>query len=200
MATQQALDALERDFVRLGIMLSPQDWRGICGRLTDLSFPSGQTIQNQAHVANAWVFLVSGIAASEQTWDDGTTTIARFFLAGDFCANMTSAWTGDIASDDLIAITDVTGLSLPDSLFRPEYLSGGAFGTYLRIKAMETHLFDKELICAKTVGRSEIRYRFLEHYQADVIARARQQDIARFMGVTPQGLSRFLRRRNRPTD
>ncbi|MEL6210747.1 MAG: Crp/Fnr family transcriptional regulator, partial [Pseudomonadota bacterium] len=68
-------------------------------------------------------------------------------------------------------------------------------GTYLRLKMMEAHLFAKELICAKTSAQTEARYRFLIDHHDIVVGAVRKQDIARFLGITPQGLSRFLRRR-----
>lgn len=190
-----ALAPLEGDIQRLGVTFDLQQWDQIRRRCKTVHIPAGEKIQNQARVADSWVFLSEGIAASEQTWPDGAPTIARFFEPGDICANITSAWTRDIASDDLVAVTDVAGVAIPDRVFRKEYLEGGFFGIYLRHKLMNAHLFAKELICAKTFGQTDARYRFLEHHHQNVIGSVPQKDIARFLGVTPQGLSRFLRRR-----
>lgn len=193
--TAKALASLEGDVQRLGVVLDLQDWERIRQRCGLVQIQAGGMIQNQVDVADRWIFLTSGIAASEQTWIDGGSTIARFFEAGDFCTNVTSAWTGDIASDDLIALTDVAGLAIPNDIFRREYLTGGSFGIYLRHKLMDAHLFAKDLVCAKTSGQTETRYQFLEQHHKDVVGSVQKKDIARFLGVTPQGLSRFLRRR-----
>lgn len=187
------LTHLESDIRRLGVDIDAREWDDIRRRISNVHVPSGRKIQNQARVADVWIFLTGGIAASEQTWSDGTTTIARFFEAGHICANFTSAWTQDIASDDLIAMTDVSGVAIPDDIFRREYLQGVRFGKYLRLKMMEAHLFAKDLICAKTFGRTEARYEFLKQYHIGVVGNVQQKDIARFLGITPQGLSRFLR-------
>ncbi|MEM8569349.1 MAG: cyclic nucleotide-binding domain-containing protein [Pseudomonadota bacterium] len=194
-ATRRALASLEGDIARLGVMLDLHDWNQIVQRCKSLHAPAGSKIQNQARVADSWIYLCDGVAASEQTWLNGASTIARFFEPGNICANFTSAWTRDIASDDLIALTDVSGVAIPDDIFRREYLEGGSFGIYLRLKMMEAHLFAKELICAKTSGQTETRYRFLEHHHQTVIGSVQQKYIARFLGITPQGLSRFLRHR-----
>lgn len=193
--TSKALASLQGDIERLGVTLDLRELERIGQRCKFVHVPAGGKIQNQARVADSWFYLSDGVAASEQTWLDGASTIARFFEPGNICANVTSAWTRDIASDDLIAVTDVGGVSVPDDIFRREYLEGGFFGIYLRLKMMEAHLFAKELICAKTSGQTETRYRFLEQYHQNVIGTVPQKDIARFLGVTPQGLSRFLRRR-----
>ncbi|MEM1400866.1 MAG: hypothetical protein AAGF58_13330 [Pseudomonadota bacterium] len=187
--------SLEDDIQRLGVTLDLVTWEGIAQRYRDVQIRAGDKIQSQARVANSWIFLSKGIAASEQTDLDGVSTVARFFEPGDICVNLTSAWTRDIASDDLVALTNVEGIAIPDAIFRREYLEGEGFGTYLRLKMMSAHLFAKELICAKTSGQTETRYRFLEQHHRNIIGMVQQKDIARFLGMTPQGLSRFLRRR-----
>lgn len=194
-SSPQGLAYLKGDIQRLGVTLDLPEWDRVRQQLRRIRVAAGDKIQSQARVADSWVFLTDGIAASEKTWRDGSTTIARFFEPGDICANVTSAWTRHIGTDDLVAVTDVTGVSMPNSLFRQEYLEGGPFGTYLRLKFMDAHLFAKELICAKTSGQTETRYRFLEEYHQSVVGHVPQKDIARFLGVTPQGLSRFLRRK-----
>ncbi|MEM1287762.1 MAG: cyclic nucleotide-binding domain-containing protein [Pseudomonadota bacterium] len=170
-------------------------WERIVQTCKRVQIKAGDKIQNQARVADSWIFLSEGVAASEQTDHDGDPTIARFFEPGDICANITSAWTRDVAADDLVALTEVVGVAIPDQVFRQEYLEGGFFGTYLRLKMMNAHLFAKELICAKTSGQTETRYRFLEQHHQTVIGSVQQKYIARFLGMTPQGLSRFMRHR-----
>ncbi|MEP5828484.1 MAG: hypothetical protein ABJ320_18710 [Lentilitoribacter sp.] len=66
--------------------MNTDDWQDIDRHAADVSVPAGHKIQNQAKVAELWIFLFSGIAASEQTWRDGTTTIARFLEPGHICA------------------------------------------------------------------------------------------------------------------
>ncbi|MEO1747953.1 MAG: cyclic nucleotide-binding domain-containing protein [Pseudomonadota bacterium] len=189
------MSLLEADIQRLDVAIDPITWERIVQLCKCVQIKAGDKIQNQARVADSWIFLSEGIAASEQTDHDGMSTIARFFEPGDFCANLTSAWTRDIASDDLIALTDVVGITIRDEFFRREYIEGGTFGRYLRLKMMSAHLFAKELICAKTSSRTETRYRFLEQHHQTVIGSVQQKEIARFLGMTPQGISRFLRQR-----
>lgn len=192
---RNAINLLKADIQRLDVVIDHITWERIAERCRCVQIKAGDKIQNQARVADSWIFLSEGIAASEQTDHDGVSTIARFFEPGDFCANLTSAWTRDVASDDLIALTDVVGIAIADKYFRRQYIEGRSFGTYLRLKMMGAHLFAKELICAKTSSRTETRYRFLEQHHKTVIGSVQQKDIARFLGMTPQGLSRFLRQR-----
>lgn len=190
-----AIEALERDVARYDLRLEAAEWRRLRAQITETSVPRKGVILPQARVAERWAFLADGLAASVQTLPDGSAAIARFFEPGQFCANLPSAWRKEPGADELTAVADATLALLPDRIFREQYLRGGGFGEYLRHKAIETLLFDKDLICAKTSTDMEERYRFLETRQARVLERAPQVDIARFLGVTPQGLSRFLRRR-----
>lgn len=192
------MSALERDVRAVAAAMTDAEWRSIRARCAEARFPAKSVIFSQAHISDRWLFVTEGVAASVQSSVDGEATIARFFETGQICGNLTSAWRRAVASDDLVAVTDVAGVLLPDRVLRAEYFDGGAFGGYLRRKIIETLLFDKELICAKTSTDTRVRYRFLEDNHDRVIADAPQKDIARFLGVTPQGLSRFLRGRKPP--
>lgn len=190
------IETFEQDIADHDVELSVAVWSSIRQLLSEINVAMGDCIYEQNSIGDRWLFLTDGIVASRQTDLDGNLLIARFFEPGHFCANLTSTWDKDYAGDELVAISDVAGIEVPDHIFRYEYLSGGAFGLYLRIKAMETLCFDKELVCIKTHSNTEARYSFLEQHQPSVIERVQQKDIAAFLGVTPQGLSRFLKKRS----
>lgn len=183
------------DVARSGVQLDEAIWAEIKTKLEAVRFARDTIMERQTAIAERWIFICRGIAASRQTHLDGEVTIARFFERGQICANLTSAWTRQYATDDLIAMTDVTAVAIPNDLFQSELLNGGPLGLYFRLKAMETLCFDKEVISAKTRFDTETRYRFLEHNYESVLEKVRQRDIAAFLGITPQGLSRFKRKR-----
>lgn len=193
--TVRAIDAFLNDIGLYGVALGPDTWRDLSKDFVGCAYAKGDVILSSARVADRWLFLTRGIAASEQTTPEGQALIARFFEPGQICTNITSAWSRRPGSDDLIAITDVEGVLIPDPLFREEYLRGHAFGEYLRLKCMETLLFDKDILCAKTSNDTEVQYRFLEQNYDEVVLRTTQKDLARFIGLTPQGLNRFLQAR-----
>ncbi|MEM7578544.1 MAG: hypothetical protein AAF316_01620 [Cyanobacteria bacterium P01_A01_bin.80] len=192
-----AISSLEDDILSHEIHLESFEWNGIKSKISEFSFTKKSVIFNQTHICDKIFFISDGIAASEQIMTEGVSPIARFFCRGQFCSNITSALTKEYASDTLIAITDVNGVSMSINFFLEEYYRGKAFGEYLRKKILETLLFDKEIICTKTVLNTEYRYRFLEERQQDVINYVADKDIARFIGITPQGLCRFLKNRSR---
>lgn len=189
-----AMDVFLQDIRKTGIDPGP-DWPALAAQFTEVAYDRKSTIFSQAQVADRVLFVASGIVASEQVHLDGTPAIARFFERGQFATNVTSAWRRELAEDTLIAITDVQGVTMPVRFFTREYMDGGAFGQYLRRKVLETIFFDKEVICAKTLTETEARYRFLKDQHRDVLDLVPAKDVARFLGIAPQSLSRFLRKR-----
>jgi len=188
-------ERLRRDIERAGLPLKDDEWRVISRDFNACAYSMGDIILSSTRVADRWLFLSEGTVASQQATPKGDALIARFFEPGQFCANLTSAWSRKHSLDELIAITNVEGVLIPDSVFRDQYLRGAIFGQYLRLKVMETLLFDKDVLYAKTSNDTEVQYRFLEETYGSVIEHTAQKDLARFIGVTPQGLNRFLRRR-----
>ncbi|MEM8615029.1 MAG: hypothetical protein AAGF93_23695 [Cyanobacteria bacterium P01_H01_bin.105] len=189
------ISVLKDDIDSYGLHIQEDEWTCIKKITSEFAFVKKSVIFSQAFVCDKIFFITEGIAASEQTLAEGVSPIARFFSRGQFCSNITSALTQAYANDTLIAITDIKGISMPMEFFLNEYHTGNKFGEYLRKKILETLLFDKEIMCAKTVLNTEYRYRFLEECQPEVIQLVPDKDIARFMGVTPQGLCRFLKKR-----
>ncbi|MEL7023050.1 MAG: cyclic nucleotide-binding domain-containing protein [Pseudomonadota bacterium] len=190
-----ALAHLWRDIERVGVALSDGQWSSLCDQAQVVRFQRDAVLDQATDIAERWLFICDGVVASRQTHSDGETTIARFFEPGQICANLTSAWKQIYAADDLIAMTEVKAVDIPDPLFRHELLDGDALGRYFRLKAMETLCFDKEVLSAKTRFDTEIRFQFLEQHYTSVLESLRQRDIAAFLGITPQGLSRFKRNR-----
>ena len=190
-----AISSFEEDIFSHEIHLKSFEWNEIKSKISEFSFTKKSVIFNQNFICDKIFFISDGIAASEQIMAEGVSPIARFFSRGQFCSNITSALTKEYANDTLIAITDVSGVSMSINFFLEEYYRGNAFGEYLRKKILETLLFDKEILCTKTLLNTEYRYRFLEERQQDVIRCVQDKDIARFIGITPQGLCRFLKYR-----
>ncbi len=191
------IETLKMDIESQGVALSSRAWASLCRSFAETRTSAGDCIYTQNHIGDHWLFLTEGVAGSRQNNVDGSLSIARFFEAGDFCANLTSTWKKDYSSDDLVALTDVAGVEIPDQVFRNEFLNGDEFGLFLRLKLMATLCFDKEVICIKTNASTEARYAFLEQQHRNVVDRVQQKDVAAFLGITPQGLSRFLRKRSR---
>lgn len=178
-------------------MLTDEDWDAVHQELKPISLKRGQVIIDSARVTEQLFFVCKGIAASIQTTSDGDTQIARFFERGQLCTNLTSAWNKSVSEDQLLALTDFSGIGFSFSAMREAYLHGGPLATYWRTMVFETLLFDKDVMCVKTIRDVEIRYKFLVDRYQRVVFDVPDKYIARFLGITPQGLSRFLKKTRR---
>ena len=161
------ISVLKDDIDSYDLLLQEDELDRLQEIASEFAFAKKSVIFSQAIVCDKVFFIANGIAASEQTLAEGTSPIARFFSRGQFCSNMTSALMKDYANDTLIAVTDVCGVSFPIYFFLQEYYQGKTLGEYFRRKVLETLLFDKEVICAKTVLNTDYRYRFLEERQPE---------------------------------
>ncbi|MEM9574930.1 MAG: cyclic nucleotide-binding domain-containing protein [Pseudomonadota bacterium] len=177
-----------------GITLNDAEWEVVERDLKPIRLKRGEVIIDSAMVTEHLFFVCNGIAASIQTTRDGESQIARFFEHGQLCTNLTSAWNKSVSEDQLVALTDFSGIGFSFSAMREAYLNGGPLDTYWRKMVFETLLFDKDVMSAKTVRDVEIRYQFLVDRYQRVIFDVPDKYIARFLGITPQGLSRFLKK------
>ena len=60
----------------------------------------------------------------------------------------------------------------------------------------QAHNFDIDVMRVKTINRTQASYDFLKKRQPDVLKLLSQRVIAQFLGITPEGLSRFLKTRS----
>ncbi|MEM6556357.1 MAG: Crp/Fnr family transcriptional regulator [Pseudomonadota bacterium] len=189
--SHHAIATFKQHVATRGYHLSDAEWTAVCQQFQSVSVDRGAVLLDSACVTQHLFFVSNGVAASIQTTPDGDQQIARFFERGHLCSNLTSAWHQQVSSDTLIAMSDFTGLRIPFAMFREEFMSDAPLSSYWRAMVLETLVFDKDLICAKTIRDVETRYRFLVDRYDNVVRTVPDKYIARFLGITPQGLSRF---------
>ncbi|MEM9670071.1 MAG: hypothetical protein AAF950_14205 [Pseudomonadota bacterium] len=146
------------------------------------------------------LYITSGITAAEITGNDGQRVIPRFHEAGDISAplpKLTPITTegGSIIGDEseIIAITPVQGVLIPLENWHREYLEGNAFGQFVRQKMFQGYLLNAAISHARSLNRTAETYNFLKTYQPNILKNVPQKTVAQFIGITPEGLSRFLK-------
>jgi len=170
------------------------EWCRILKNVTERSICAREPVYDDVRISDRWFLISSGIAGSYYTHVDGHVTLTRFFEAGHFAGNVTSTWTHDYGTDRLIAITPLKGVEFPHEFLLQEYMTGQQFGRYIRMKVVETLQFDKDLLVCQSLNNAEARLKFLDTRHTSVLQHALKKDIAAFLGITPQGYSRILKR------
>ncbi len=148
----------------------------------------------ETEICDQVIYLLEGIVASEYRYDD-KQVITRFFQQGNFSTNIISAATQSLASDALIAITDITYISIPFEWFIQSYLHSPSIGLFIRKKIIQNSLENKQFTTIKTISNTEKKYQFLETHYPKIIRHTPAKYIANFMGISPEALSRFLAKR-----
>ncbi|OJJ19907.1 hypothetical protein BKI52_15620 [marine bacterium AO1-C] len=166
----------------------------LSAQFTLKTFAKRDIVFSQTEVCKEVLLVEEGILASEFTQPD-KTVISRFFRPANLCSNLVSVIQQTLASDNIMAITPVTSLSIPYHLFYQYYLHSSTFGIFLRKKLLENMVEAKHFISIKTISDTEAKYQFLETNYPKIIRDTPSKYIANFLGITPEALSRFLARR-----
>lgn len=185
--------ALSQDIQAEGIDIPRAQWEGFADECIPTQYAKKDTIFDTDVVSNYMLFVTNGVSACQFAHPNGQLIIDRFFETGDFCTTVRSAWRTEPSDDQIFAVTPVEGVLIPMKRWRDEYLRGGAIGEYIRIKIFQTLLFDADVIRVKSLNRTSESYTFLQEQQPGVLQSVAQKDIAQFLGITPEGLSRFLK-------
>ena len=192
-SSSASICAMKNDIDSLGVEVSQSEWKEFCAQCVPELYKKKETIFDVNFVSEHMFFVTKGISACQFSHPDGQLIIDRFFEPGDFCATVRSAWRTEPSDDQIVALTPVEGVLIPMKRWRDEYLRGGAIGEYIRIKIFQTLLFDADIMRVKSLNRTNKLYAFLQEHQPGVLHSVAQKDIAKFLGITPEGLSRFLK-------
>lgn len=200
------LSILQKDIEEADISLSISQLRACLGDFKEEMYQpkdviSRRRVDGDFPISSQYMlYLTSGITAAEITGNEGQRVIPRFHEPGDISAPLpklipkVSQCAGIIGDDSsIIAITPVKGLLIPLENWHREYLRGGAFGEFVRYKMFEGYQFNAAISHVKSLNRTAESYNFLRTYQPNILKNVPQKIIARFIGITPEGLSRFLK-------
>lgn len=170
------------------------EWKEISSQFSIHTALKREIIFRQTDICDRVIFILEGIAASEYNKEE-RFIISRFFQSGNLCSNMVSAVTKTFASDNVIAITNMKYVAMPFDYFMKLYLYSDNIGIFFRKKILEHLIEAKNFISIKTSSVTEVQYSFLEENYPEVIAKVPSKYIAAFIGITPEALSRFLKKR-----
>ena len=184
---------LRNDMVRLSTALSDAQWQEFASSCHEVSIDQRDLVFEGKAKRDALLFITKGIGASQFVLPDGQVVISRFFEAGDLCAVVQFTHMGELTENAIVAVTPVEGVMIPLEIWKFEQFEGEIIGKYARQKMYHQHLSEIDIMHVKTVNRTEVSYEFLKERHPSVLESSPQTVIAQFCGITPEGLSRFLR-------
>lgn len=174
-----------------GVPISEAEWQAFSSHLLPQTSKKRSTIFRQTETCKYVIYLTQGVTASIYNYDD-KEIVTRFFQEGNFSTNIVSAVLKDVASDNLIAITDVEYILIPFELFIDLFLYSNTIGIFIRKKIIAHSLENKNFTTIKTIPDTRIKYQFMLDHYPQIMKRTPAKFIAKFLGMTPEGYSRFL--------
>jgi len=154
----------------------------------------GEHLFLQGNADQSLYYVESGLLKAYYTSEDGQESIKSFLQSGDAIGSMTSAFSAGSCSFSLLCLEDSSLITLPfatlQALSKTDLKLANNLIELLVQLAMKKEEREYEFLCLS----AEDRLRKLMEGNAGLINRVTQNDLARYLGVTPVGLSRIKKR------
>jgi len=154
----------------------------------------GEHVFMQGDSDKSLYFVQSGLLKAYYTSDDGKESVKSFLLPNDIIGSLTSAYSERDCSFSLICLESTTLRKIPFELlneYRKKDLEIANNMVELLIHlAMKKEKREFEFLCLN----AEKRFCNIVETSPTIIEKVTQNDLARYLGITPVGLSRIKKR------
>jgi len=162
------------------------------GKLCTLS--KGEVLVQQGAIDQSLYLIETGLLKATYLTYDGHEFIKSFLQEGELIGNLTSCLTGEPSTFSIICLEDTQLIKIPFKQFEKLSKKNSALAqmiidTLLKI-IRKKELREYELLCLD----AKSRYENILARHPDIYDRITQNDIARFIGITPVALSRIRNR------
>lgn len=142
-------------------------------------------------------FVLEGILRIVSANDKGVERTHYFYKEGQFCSILSSFTDGSHAEAAIRAASDASVLSITRTKLQ-ELCTRLPYMKEVIDEVIRRRLVEKINIRNLYIGEdAEAQYRLFMTHQPDIAARVPQKDIASFLGITPQSLSRIRKNLSR---
>lgn len=154
----------------------------------------GEHVFVQGDADRSIYFIKSGLLKAYYTTREGKEFIKSFLMDNDVIGSLSSAYKGDHCSFSLACLEDTSLIKVPFSIIydfskTDQNIANDLIGLLMNL-SMKKEKREFEFLCLS----AEERYRQLEKESPITIEKVTQNELARYLGVTPVGLSRIKTR------
>ena len=145
--------------------------------------------------ADRSLYLIqSGLLKAYYTSEDGKESVKSFIVPGEIIGSLTSAYSGGTCSFSLLCLEPSNLVKVPfDMLYeysqKNHEIAKSVIESLLHF-SMKKEKREYEFLCLS----AEERYRLIAETSPDLLRKVTQNDIARYLGITPVALSRIKKR------
>jgi len=139
-------------------------------------------------------YVQSGLLKAYYTSDEGKEFVKSFISVNDIICSLTSAYSEDSCSFSLVCLQDSLIIRIPFPVlleYSKEHheIANNMIEVLLNF-SMKKEKREYQFLCLS----AEQRYRLLEKHSPNIVEQVTQNDIARYLGITPVALSRIKNR------
>jgi len=142
-------------------------------------------------------FIKSGLLKAYYTTEEGKEYVKSFLMANDVIGSLSSAYKDGHCSFSLVCLENSNLIKVPFSVIyeysKTDQCIANSMIELLLKFSMKKEKREFDFLCLS----AEERYRQLEKESPTIIEKVTQNDLARYLGVTPVGLSRIKKRVNK---
>jgi CRP/FNR family transcriptional regulator, anaerobic regulatory protein len=153
----------------------------------------GEVLLNEGRTAKELFFVISGILKIVSTNEKGNEIIQFFIKENKFCTILYSFNDDVVSREGIVAATDGKVLVFPKAKLNSLYEKLPYFKGLVE-SITQRALIDKIQIRNSLMGEeAAIRYHKFVSQQPDILLRVPLSDVASYLGITQQSLSRIRR-------
>ena len=159
-----------------------------------LALGAGEYVFRQGEPSKSLYLVKSGLLKAYYLSSDGRENIKSFILPGDNIGSLTAIHSGEACTFSLICLKACELIKLPfEALYEASQTDAeisAAIVDFLLKFGMKKEMREYELLCLS----AEDRYRRLLEHTPQLFDLVTQNEIARYLGITPVALSRIKKR------
>jgi CRP-like cAMP-binding protein len=158
------------------------------------TYAKSEHVFRQGDLSEEVLAVQSGIMKGYYLSQDGKEYIKSFIFEGDIIASLRAVYKNEPTSFGLICLEETVAVSIPFKALYEASKSNIALSNFLveglMCLSMKKEKREYDFLCLS----AEERYKQLQEDRPRVLSRITQNDIARYLGITPVALSRIRKR------
>jgi CRP-like cAMP-binding protein len=151
----------------------------------------GQFLVHEGAVCGVLAYVVSGCLRQYLIDAEGVEHVVQFALEDGWISDLQSFLSGKSASYNIDALEDCTLLLVDRQFYNDLCDKIPAFNRFFRLLLEANHIANQQRITASLSRSAEEQYLHLIHSHPSLEQRVPQNQIASYLGITPQSLSRI---------
>ena len=173
--------------------LTTGEWSAIEPCWIHREYPAGVTLLREGDVCRRLYFLESGFLRFHGTRDDGAD-FTKFFTEAPYCFTSQRSFTREMAATESIETLEASVIwEMPRSAAF-DLLRLPGWSAFVRSLVQEVQGYTQDLLEEAQQYTAEARYARLLRENSIILQKAPLKDVASFLGIAPQSLSRIRKR------